>query len=417
MSNLFKLHIYLKQPKDKQAILYPVYVRLTMDGQRVEISTKREADPNKWNRKAGKMEGNSEKVREFNAFLDRLVGKIYAYQNELLQNNLPLSAEAIKHMFTGKADKSRMLVSIFENHNKEMSQLVGKEYSPSTLNRYETSLQHVVNFMQWKFGITDIDIRRIDHEFLTDFNFYMRSEKKCNNNSTVKYIRNFGKIIRICLSNGWITKDPFANFKIKVKEVERTFLSDEELQILHDKEFAMERLNQVKDIFLFSCYTGLAYIDTKNLTPSNIVIGIDGNKWIFTHRKKTDSPSHIPLLQPALEIIERYSNNPKSSNESLLLPILSNQKMNAYLKEIAICCEIDKELTYHIARHTFATTVTLSNNVPIESVSKMLGHKNLRTTQHYAKILDKKVSKDMQGLHSIYKKVSERDAEKKKIAK
>ena len=184
--------------------------------------------------------------------------------------------------------------------------------------------------------------------------------------------------------------------------MERTFLSDEELQILHDKEFAMERLNKVKDIFLFSCYTGLAYIDTKNLTPANIVIGIDGNKWIFTHRKKTDSPSHIPLLQPALEIIEKYSNNPKSRNESVLLPILSNQKMNAYLKEIANCCEIDKELTYHIARHTFATTVTLSNNVPIESVSKMLGHKNLRTTQHYAKILDKKVSHDMGSLRSKY---------------
>lgn len=279
-----------------------------------------------------------------------------------------------------------------------MKQLVDKEYSPSTLNRYETSLQHVVNFMQWKFGFTDIDIGMINHEFLTDFNFYMRSEKKCNNNSTIKYIRNFGKIIRICLSNEWLAKDPFANFKIKVKEVERTFLSDEELQILHDKVFAMGRLNQVKDIFLFSCDTRLAYIDTKNLTPANIVIGIDGNKWIFTHRKKTDSPSHIPLLQPALEIIEKYSNNPKSRNENVLLPILSNQKMNAYLKEIADCCGINKDLTYHIARHTFATTVTLSNNVPVESVSKMLGHKNLRTTQHYAKILNKEVSNDMTAL-------------------
>lgn len=398
MSNLFKLHIYLKQPKDPDAVLYPIYVRITMDGKRAEISTKRESDPEKWNKEAGRMNGSSDKVKELNGFLDRLVAKIYAYQNELLQNNLPLSAEAIKNMFTGKADKSRMLVSIFENHNKEMKQLVNKEYSPSTLNRYETSLQHVVNFMQWKFGITDIDIKMINHEFLTDFNFYLRSEKKCNNNSTVKYIRNFGKIIRICLSNGWLAKDPFANFKSKVKEVERTFLLEEELQALHDKVFAMDRINQVKDIFLFSCYTGLAYVDTKNLTPSNIVIGIDGNKWIHTHRKKTDSPSHIPLLPPALEIIDKYSNNPKAKNENCLLPVLSNQKMNAYLKEIADCCGINKDLTYHIARHTFATTVTLSNNVPIESVSKMLGHKNLRTTQHYAKILDKKVSNDMTAL-------------------
>jgi hypothetical protein len=148
-----------------------------MDGKRAEISTKMESDPEKWNKEAGRMSGSSDKVKELNGFLDRLVAKIYAYQNELLQNNLPLSAEAIKNMFTGKADKSRMLVSIFENHNKEIKQLVNKEYSPSTLNRYETSLQHVVNFMQWKFGITDIDIKMINHEFLTYFNFYLRSKK------------------------------------------------------------------------------------------------------------------------------------------------------------------------------------------------------------------------------------------------
>ena len=413
MSNTFKLLFFLRKPKKYESGPQPIYMRITVDGQRAEMTVQRECDPTVWDDNAGRTTSTKETGRLLNSHLEGLMARAYLNQTDLIQNQRPVTAQAIVNRLSGKPDKSRMLVSIFENHNKEMKQLVGKEYSPSTLNRYETSLQHVVNFMQWKFGVTDIDIRMINHEFLTDFNFYMRSEKKCNNNSTVKYIRNFGKIIRICLSNGWLAKDPFANLKIKVKEVERTFLSDEELQILHDKVFAMDRLNQVKDIFLFSCYTGLAYIDTKNLTPANIVIGIDGNKWIFTHRKKTDSPSHIPLLQPALEIIEKYSNNPKSRNENVLLPILSNQKMNAYLKEIANCCEIDKELTYHIARHTFATTVTLSNNVPLESVSKMLGHKNLRTTQHYAKILDKKVSNDMQQLRSIYKGEMKPVAQKK----
>jgi len=416
MNNLFKLHVYLKQPKDPKASQYPIYIRITMNGDRAEISTKREYDSLNWNKKAGRAIGSGEKVRELNAFLDRLVAKIYAYQNDLIQNNLPVSSQAIKNKFTGKADKSRMLVAIFENHNKEMSQLVDKEYSPSTLNRYETSLMHVVSFMEWKYGISDIDINQLNHEFITDFNFYLRTVRNCNNNSAVKYITNFRKIIRICVANGWLARDPFLNFKVKVKEVERAFLSDKELQSLHDKVFAMDRLNQVKDIFLFSCYTGLAYVDTKSLTAANIVIGIDGNKWIHTHRKKTDSASHIPLLAPALEIIEKYSINPKANNENVLLPVLSNQKMNAYLKEIADCCEINKELTYHIARHTFATTVTLSNNVPIESVSKMLGHKNLRTTQHYAKILDKKVSNDMQQLRSIYKGEMKPVAQKK-IAK
>lgn len=404
MNNLFKLLVYLKRPKALNASVYPIYIRITVNGKRAEISTKRESEPGKWNKKAGRMTGTTEKVHQLNSFLDRLVSKIYTYQNELLQNNISLTADLIKNKFTGKSDKSRMLFSIFEQHNKDLGQLVGKEYSASTLTRYETSMNHVIEFMKWKFGISDIDIKKLDHQFITDFNFYLRTEKKCNNNSAVKYIKNFRKIIRICLSNGWLDKDPFINFKVKVKEVERAFLSEDELQALHDKKFKMERLNQVKDIFLFSCYTGLAYIDAKNLTQSNVVLGIDGKKWIHTHRKKTDTPSHIPLLPPALEIIDKYKHHVKSNNEQSLLPVLSNQKMNAYLKEIAVCCGIDKDLTFHIARHTFATTVTLSNNVPLESVSKMLGHKSVRTTQHYAKIIDKKVSNDMEALHSKLEK-------------
>jgi site-specific recombinase XerD len=189
-----------------------------------------------------------------------------------------------------------------------------------------------------------------------------------------------------------------------VKEVERAFLVEEEIQAIVSKEFATERLNQVKDIFLFSCFTGLAYIDVKKLTKNNITIGIDGEKWIYTNRQKTDTRSNIPLLPMAEEIIAKYKEHPQCVNEGKLLPVLSNQKMNAYLKEMADLCGINKELTFHIARHTFATTVTLTNGVPIESVSKMLGHKNLRTTQHYAKILDRKVSEDMQILRTKFKK-------------
>ncbi len=183
-----------------------------------------------------------------------------------------------------------------------------------------------------------------------------------------------------------------------MKRVDREFLSDHELSLLHAKEFSCERLNLVKDIFLFSCYTGLAYIDVFKLTTDNVAIGIDGKKWIFTHLQKTETASRIPLLPPALAIIEKYANHPKVVIRKSLLPVLSNQKMNEYLKEIASCTGIAKELTFHIARHTFATTVTLSNGVPIETVSKMLGHTRLVTTQHYAKILDKKVSQDMDQL-------------------
>ena len=204
------------------------------------------------------------------------------------------------------------------------------------------------------------------------------------------------------MANGWLTKDPFANYKSKVKEVTREFLTELEIQSLMEKEFVSERLELVRDIFVFSCFTGLAYIDVKQLSNDNIVLGIDGDKWINKNRQKTDTNSKIPLLPTAQYILDKYVNHPVCKNEEKLLPIFSNQKMNAYLKEIATVCGINKELTFHIARHTFATTVTLSNGVPIETVSKMLGHTNLKTTQHYAKILDKKISEDMQILKAKF---------------
>jgi site-specific recombinase XerD len=208
------------------------------------------------------------------------------------------------------------------------------------------------------------------------------------------------------LANGWLNKDPFSNYKSKVKDVERVYLNEDEIQTIINKDFKIERVAMVRDIFVFSCFTGLAYIDVKQLTKNNISLGIDGDKWIFKNRQKTDTTSKIPLLPMAQEIINKYENHPVCINEDRLLPILSNQKMNAYLKEIADLCEINKDLTFHIARHTFATTITLSNGVPLETVSKMLGHTSLKTTQHYAKILDKKISEDMMILKSKFKKSS-----------
>ena len=266
------------------------------------------------------------------------------------------------------------------------------------MERYETSLKHTKNFLLWKYNISDISIEKIDYSFIMEYEFYLRSVRKCANNTAVKYIKNFHKIINICLANGWLTKDPFANYKSKVKEVIREYLTEREIQDLMEKELVSDRLELVRDIFIFSCFTGLAYIDVKQLSNDNIVLGIDGDKWINKNRQKTDTSSRIPILPTAQFIIDKYANHPVCVNEDKLLPIFSNQKMNAYLKEIATVCGINKELTFHIARHTFATTVTLSNGVPIETVSKMLGHTNLKTTQHYAKILDKKISEDMKIL-------------------
>ena len=395
MKTKVSILFYAKRAKASVNGLVPIYTRITINGKRIELSSNRFVEMSKWSTEAGKMKGNSEEARSINSHLDMLRIQIIDMQMELVHKKIPVTAETLKSKILGVDERARMLIPIFQDHNNKIKELVGKEYAPGTLERYKTSLSHIIEFLRWKYKVSDIEINKIDHAFVTDYEFWLRSVRNCANNTAVKYIKNFNKIIKLCLANDWLDKNPFANYKSKVKEVERVYLTENEIQSIIEKDFKTERLSLVRDIFLFSCFTGLAYIDVKNLTKSQISFGIDGEKWIFTHRQKTESASKIPILPVTQMIIDKYENHPQCLNEDKLLPILSNQKMNAYLKEIAGVCEIEKELTFHIARHTFATTVTLTNGVPIESVSKMLGHKNLRTTQHYAKVLDRKVSEDM----------------------
>ncbi|TXI64311.1 MAG: site-specific integrase [Flavobacterium sp.] len=402
MNATISILFYLKRAKANAQGLAPIFQRITINGRRLDNSTGKFVDPSKWHPEMSKMRGNSEEARLINGHLDNLRTKILIAEKELNKKDIPVNLETLKNMLLGTKERQRLLIPIFEEHNNKIKELLGIEYAPGTYERYQTSLKHTKDFLNWKYSISDIDITKIDHAFITDYEFYLRSVRKCANNTAVKYIKNFNKIIKLCLANDWLEKNPFANYKSKVKEVERVYLSEGEIQNIINKDFKTERLSLVRDIFLFSCFTGLAYIDVKNLTKSHISIGIDGDKWIFTHRQKTESASKIPVLPVTQMIIDKYADHPQAINEEKLLPILSNQKMNAYLKEIAAVCEIEKELTFHIARHTFATTVTLTNGVPIESVSKMLGHKNLRTTQHYAKVLDKKGSEDMKILRDKF---------------
>lgn len=402
MKTKVSILFYAKKAKTAANGLIPIYTRITVNGKRIELSTNRFVENSKWSTEAGKIKGTSEEARSINSHLDLLKNQIRDAEMELVYKKTPISTETIKNRLLGLDDHVRMLVPIFQDHNNKIKELVGKEYAPGTLQRYKTSLSHTVDFLKWKYNSSDIDITYIDHSFITDYEFYLRSVRNCANNTAVKYIKNFHKVIKICLDNDWITKNPFSNYKAKLNEVEREFLSELEINNLINKDFSIQRLALVRDIFVFSCFTGLAYIDVKNLTLNHINIGIDGNKWIFTHRQKTETPSKIPLLPVPEMLIEKYKTHPQCVNQNKLLPILTNQRMNSYLKEIAAACGINKELTFHIARHTFATTVTLSNGVPIETVSKMLGHKNIQTTQHYAKVLDKKVSEDMKVLRDKF---------------
>ncbi len=395
MNTTVSILFYIKRSKANNEGICPIYARVTIQAKRFEFSASKYVNPERWSPEGSKVMGTNEEARTINSHLDYLKNQVLEAEKRLFKKDIKVTSENLKNELFGATETKRMLIPIFQDHNNKIKELVGKEYAPGTLERYKTSLSHTIEFLQWKYKVSDIEINKIDHAFVTDYEFWLRSVRNCANNTAVKYIKNFSKIIKLCLANDWLDKNPFANYKAKVKEVERVYLSEEEIQNIIEKDFKTERLSLVRDIFLFSCFTGLAYIDVKNLTKSHISIGIDGEKWIFTHRQKTETASKIPILPVTQMIIDKYANHPKSNNEDRLLPILTNQKMNAYLKEIAGVCGIEKELTFHIARHTFATTVTLTNGVPIESVSKMLGHKNLRTTQHYAKVLDKKVSEDM----------------------
>ena len=398
MNSEVSILFYIKRAKINVNGVCPIYTRVTINSKRFEFSTNKFISPDKWSTEGAKVKGNSEDARSINNQLDIIKNQIMDAEKRLYKKEILINSENLRNELFGIKERERLLIPIFTEHNRKIKELVGSEYAPGTLERYETSLKHTKDFLQWKYRVSDIDIEKIDHAFITEYEFYLRSERKCANNTAVKYIKNFHKIINICLANGWLTKDPFANYKSKVKEVIREYLTEKEIQDLMEKELVSDRLELVRDIFIFSCFTGLAYIDVKQLSKDNIVLGIDGDKWINKNRQKTDTSSRIPILPTAQFIIDKYANHPVCVNEDKLLPIFSNQKMNAYLKEIATVCGINKELTFHIARHTFATTVTLSNGVPIETVSKMLGHTNLKTTQHYAKILDKKISEDMKIL-------------------
>ncbi|EJL72161.1 site-specific integrase [Chryseobacterium populi] len=401
MKTKISVLFYAKKSKAKNNLQVPVYLRITVNGKRSEFSTGKMVDASKWNSEMSRLKGNSEEARTVNKYFDVLLSKILEIEKNLVLSGESFDASDVKNLFTGKQNTERYLIPIFQDHNNKMEKLIGKEYALATLKNYKTCLSHLKKFHKNFFKKSDINIKKIEPAFLNDFDFFLRTVAKCNNNSTVKHTKNLAKILKTCYHNNWIEKDLVMYYKGKFNEVAANFLIHEEIKTMRNKDFAGQGLNLVRDIFIFSCYTGLAYIDIYNLTKDHISTGIDGGLWIKTHRQKTRTASNIPLLPIAEEILRKYENHPTTIQSGKLLPVYTNQKINEYLKTIAENCEISKKLTFHTARHTFATTVTLGNNVSLESVSKMLGHESIKTTQLYAKILDKKVAEDIGTLKSL----------------
>lgn len=398
MKNTFNIIFYTKMTRPNKDGRFPIYSRVTINGSRVEFATNRTTANDRLELHNGKIKGSSEETTSLNAHLQSFRHKIYEHYRELIDQQLPVNATSLKNLVAGIDEKRKTVLTLFQEHNEQVKERIGKEYALATYKRFETTQTHFRKFLLYRYKQNDMHFKQLDMKLLNDFDTYLKNTKKCCHNSALKYIKLFKKIVRLAIVTDLLEKDPFMNFRGKVQEVERDFLTWQELEVIEKKEFVIPRLDLVRDIFVFSCYTGLAYVDVASLTPADITKDRDGEFWLHILRTKTKGRTQVLLLPKAMEIIKKYKDYPVNESESKLLPSFSNQKMKAYLKEIADLCKVNKHLTFHSARHTFATTVTLSNGVPIETVSAMLGHKNIRTTQIYARILKEKIGVDMKAL-------------------
>lgn len=379
----------------------PIYARITLNGQRAEYSLQKSINENQWDNKKGRAKGFSKNDKEINSYLEFVKSNLYLKKRELEEAGRDFSALELKNFYLGVDRESKTLLEIFKDHNEKCKDLMNIDFAPGTVERYNTCYKHIEDFIKTKFKKDDLYLKEITPMFVSDFEFYLKVVRNCCNNTAIKYIKNFKKIIRIALANGWMKSDPFSNIKYHLDDVDMDFLDEKELNLLLKKDFKIERLQQVKDVYMFCCFTGLAFIDVKSLNYSDFEEK-DGQIWIKKRRQKTKNWCHIPLLVPAVELLKKYKNHPVCQKRGCVLPVPSNQKMNGYLKEIADLSGINKNLSTHTARHTFATTVTLANQVSIEVVSKMLGHSSINMTKKYARVVDDLINRDMQKIYGKY---------------
>lgn len=395
MKSTFKVLYYLKKGAEKRNGEVMIMARITVDGKVCQFSTKQSILPKDWSVKSCRAIGRSAAIVQINSLLDEIKSSLHIIYHDIQRRDNYVTAEKVKNEFLGHGQTGETLLDMFAKHNADVKALVGISKSPATFQKYEVTRKHLADFIQYKYRISDISMNEINPMFINDFEVYLMTACKCSANTTAKFMQFFKRIVLIARNNGILVGDPFATYKIRLKKVDRGYLTEAEITTILKKKLVSERLDQVRDVFLFSCFCGLAYIDVKNLTQENIRTSFDGNLWIMTKRQKTDTTVNVPVLKIPQMILEKYKG--KLPN-GMLLPVISNQKLNSYLKEIADVCGIEKNLTFHLARHTFATTTTLAKGVPIETVSKMLGHTNIETTQIYARITNSKISNDMEGL-------------------
>jgi len=377
----------------------PIYISVILNKRRFKIASKLSVCPNNWDSQKGLPRGSNVEIKRLNMKLVEIKSKFFDCYHELTVSKTSFTIEDIKNQYFGFKDAEYTLMNLFDYHMNNCVHTL----AAGTINHYIVTQKYFKEFLQKTMNKTDICLSQLNLKFITDFEQYIYQKNKdgvrvCNRNAITKHIVRMRKIVNIAIQNEWLARDPFMKYKVSYVPTNRQFLSLEELQKIEKAEFSLPMLELVQDIFIFSCYTGLAYIDSTSLTNDNLGLGMDRELWIKTYRTKTDIPVNLPILPKAAVIIKKYENTTFLRLPNHVLPTLGNTVINTHLKIIAKLCGITKPLTFHIARHTFATTVTLTNGVPIETVSKMLGHTSIKTTQIYAKVVDSKISSDMQIL-------------------
>ena len=399
--NTFGIHFVLR-PAQKGT--HAIYVRIVVNGTRCELGLKQAIDKKDWNTAKGAARPTNTALKQLNSYLEEVRAKLVSRYQQLDLDGEHITAGKLKNTYLGKTTTGEERITLdrlVALHNEMMEKVL----EPGTMKNYRSTAIYLKKYMSLKYDAGDIYLKDLTYPFISGLELYIRinpikAGDPCTNNGTMKHLERLKKMVTWAYTNEWIDKDPFVAYKLRFKRREMEFLDKDELARIESRDLENPMLRKVRDLFVFSCYTGLAYIDLVMLKPANILAGVDGMQWIKTSRKKTEIPVNVPLLRPAVAKMEKFTSDEKAAMWDTLFPRVSNQEMNRSLKLIGEICEIKKRLTFHLARHTFATTVTLLNGVPIETISKLLGHTKLATTMIYAHVMQSKIGMDMDLLQT-----------------
>lgn len=395
MRSTFKVLFYLKKNAPKKNGYVPVMCRITIDGTIAQFSCKSDVNPDLWDTQSGRATGRTTEARETNLFLDKIRVGVNTHYQEIFDKDNFVTAEKVKNAYLGLGMKHETILKVFAQHNEDFEKQVGKMKSKSTYQKYCTVYRHVQEFIRYRYNVSDIALKELTPAFIIDFELYLRANQDCTNNTVWVYMMPLRRMITIAQNNGWLNRDPFVEYSISPEDSDRGYLTKEEIKKLMNAPITRKKHELVRDLFVFCCFSGLSFSDLKNLTTDNLQTSFDGHEWIITKRQKTKVQSNIRLLDVPRRIIEKYKGIAKDGK---VFPVPSYQNLRDNITLIMQACEIKKHVTWHMSRHTYATEICLTNGMPIETLSKTLGHTNISTTQIYAKITNEKVSNDMEAL-------------------